>query len=521
MDCETNIDSIRALDDQIREHEKTIIQLKRARNSLLNVSKFPPEVLGGIFSWNVTLNGDFDGLDKRSHNFLLVCHHWFEVASRTPEIWSFWGNTPKDWARRYRHSGTNPLDLVFSYSHGSYFNTTLCSVLQDRAARDAIRRVHLMAHDSALLNSIIAPLTSNHEEVRSNSIESFILRNEGNLPVDVSNFFANYRFSKLRRLELADCTIGPWNRLTSLTSVLTTLKFDFSHPSLAPTTSQLFSILASNPALQKLALLRCAVPSDGSDGSSSQVQLRHMKGLELMGDLRHVIGLLHQLDHPRNLDDLSLNLHNCDATDISQVIGPYLRDHLQRRSRPQNGLKISVSSWYRASEAPYIVFHVGDANGISFSVPGGARSDMFVAITVVLNGIRHVDVLKRATVDLVTHTPQEEVVYFQTYGGLVPTEDIYTRLPNLRALSFDMVPLLTAFPSTLARDRNILLSLVHVSLKSMFVNDGGWSPLVTFLACRLSSGNRLDTLVIINSHSMSPEVLEGIGGMVRELKLEG
>ena len=75
MDCETNIDSIRALEEQIREHERAIVQLKRTRNSLLNVSKLPPEVLGDIFHRNVTFKGDFDGLDKRSHNFLFVCHH--------------------------------------------------------------------------------------------------------------------------------------------------------------------------------------------------------------------------------------------------------------------------------------------------------------------------------------------------------------------------------------------------------------------------------------------------------------
>jgi len=49
MDCEANIDSVRALEDQIREHENTIIKLKRTRNSLLNISKLPPEVLGNVF----------------------------------------------------------------------------------------------------------------------------------------------------------------------------------------------------------------------------------------------------------------------------------------------------------------------------------------------------------------------------------------------------------------------------------------------------------------------------------------
>ena len=48
MDREINIDSIRALEEQIREHERVSIKLRRTRNSLLNVSRLPPELLGNI-----------------------------------------------------------------------------------------------------------------------------------------------------------------------------------------------------------------------------------------------------------------------------------------------------------------------------------------------------------------------------------------------------------------------------------------------------------------------------------------
>jgi len=57
---EKNLESIRVLEDQIREHERVLARLKRTRNSLLNVSRLPPEVLGDIFRRNVTLKGDFD-----------------------------------------------------------------------------------------------------------------------------------------------------------------------------------------------------------------------------------------------------------------------------------------------------------------------------------------------------------------------------------------------------------------------------------------------------------------------------
>ena len=38
----------------------------------------------------------FAGMHKDSYNFLLVCHHWFEVARRLLELWSFWGNSLED-----------------------------------------------------------------------------------------------------------------------------------------------------------------------------------------------------------------------------------------------------------------------------------------------------------------------------------------------------------------------------------------------------------------------------------------
>ena len=131
MDREIETDSIHVLEEQIRERERTAVKLKRARNLLLNVSKLPPEILGDIFRWNVTFKDYSVGLDERSHNFLLVCHHWFEVASRTPEIWSFWGNTPRDWARWCHRSEAAPPDLVLNDNNcdGGHFGTTLRNVL--------------------------------------------------------------------------------------------------------------------------------------------------------------------------------------------------------------------------------------------------------------------------------------------------------------------------------------------------------------------------------------------------------
>jgi len=538
MDCETNIDSIRALEEQIREHEKAIIKLKRARNSLLNVSKLPPEVLGEVFRWNVIREGDFGGLDEGSHNFLAVCHHWFEVSSRTPELWSSWGNTPKDWARWYPHSRTAPFDLVLDwdsyyedndYEDGDYENRLgddLRDAINERATKDTIRRVHLKAEGSVLMDDIISELTVEGEELRSNSMESLVLWNtDSTTPTNVSGFFARYRFPKLQRLELTSCAISSWDHLTSRTSILTILKLDFADPSYipapTPTTSQLFSMLVSNPTLQRIELLGRAIPDDGGGKPSSRVQLHHLKELRLGGKLQRVFNLLNQLDHPRNMDPLNLTLHGCDIVDISRTIGPYIRDHLQRRDRSQDGLNLFVSH-EDTYPAPYITFRAGNARGIDFSAPSWAEINKFVRVDVMLSGALHRDVLEGAVLDLTTYAPPEEVVHFQMSNQRAIRVDTHTQFPNIRALSFNNVSLPVAFPNPiLIVEGKIFLSLEHVFLENMYVNDADWSILATFLAHRVSSGNQLDTLMIVRSSHVCPGVMETIRGMVRELKIKG
>ena len=121
MGHEINIDRIRNLEKEIEGGVGDIIELKRARNSLLNISVIvPPEILGSIFCWNVTPDGGLPrigGFRKGTHNFLLVCHYWFEAVSRTPELWGYWGNTLKMWLRRHKCSGTTPVDPVLNGHH--------------------------------------------------------------------------------------------------------------------------------------------------------------------------------------------------------------------------------------------------------------------------------------------------------------------------------------------------------------------------------------------------------------------
>ena len=413
------------MDEQIREHEIAIAKLKRTRNSLLNVHKLPPEILGKIFHWNVAFKDGFEGLEKGSHNFLFVCHHWLEVAQCTPELWSFWGNTTRDWARWHRRSRVVPLDLVL-YVHGDIglFDAALRNTLRNHAIRDTIRRIHLRAVDSKLLSSIISSLTADSEEPRSISVESFILRKEGSGSVEISDFFARYRFPKLQHLELSRCTISPWDLIMSRTPILAVLDLYFAF---APATSQLLSILASNPTLRKVSLSGLwEGPSDGGN-PSPRVSLHHLEDLKLFGDLQGLFGLLHRLDLPRDMDNLDIKLGRCTPEDISHIIGPYLQDYLRHRGRSQSGLGLYISFERR------IILHIGDAGVIDFSAPTPARMSSFAAIIIESTQTSQKS-RERMILDLITYTPREEIVRFHTYGEPVTMEDVSTQLPNLKGL---------------------------------------------------------------------------------------
>ena len=517
MDREINIDPIRALEEQVKEHERAIIKLKRARNSLLNVSRLPSEVLGNILAWNVILRGDFDGLERGSHNFLLVCFHWFEVASRTPALWAFWGNNLEDWEKRHlRSSPGAPLDLVLdavSYTIGSVSESQQ-AVLKDRAGRDTIRRVHLKSTMSSLLASIISPLLSSGGGLQTNSLESLILDNKDNTPLDAS-FFARSSLSKLRHLELSGCKVTSWDHSTSQTTLLTTLQLFFDETSPAPTVPQLLSMLASNPHLRKLVLNARAIPDgDGHGHGSSPVPLRHLESLSLEGDTGQVFGLLRCLEHPRKLNMLKLRLLHCTVTDVSQTIVPHLRDYTKSCGTSSSALGLSHSS-HRC-----ITLAVGTSRPSTSLWP---RVFWFVLITMRFNQALPEDALTELALNLTSYAPRQEISYFQTQGNLGAMMDLRAQMPNLKVLDLRHVPLSAMFLKPERGGSRVCEifppSLQYLLLERPHLDARGWSPLITFLSHRSSSGNQLDSLLIHGSSHVCPRVAEAIRDVVRKLEV--
>jgi hypothetical protein len=488
------MDAIQALEKRIEQGAEDIIRLKRTRNSLLNISTLvPPEILGHIFCWNVIPEGDFGGLRKGSYRFLLVCHHWFDVASKTPELWYFWGNTLCQWSRRHQRSQvTAPLDLVLTSCHDDACDTDhtlldgpIRDALQDRLASDSIRSFRLEGWNITPLHSVISSLTPNGEEIRHSSIESLILDTNG---LDVSGFLARYHFPKLRHLYLlVGLDSWAWDHLMSHTTSLTFLSL-MNGSSTTPTTSQLLSILASNPLLQTLRLSSSMVPCDSGDGSQFLVPLRHLKDLLLAGGFHSVLRLLHRLDHPVSMDKITLNLSDCPTREIPGTLGPYLRDYILRDVRFQNRLGIFIN----ASLCSFVIgaMIVDDAHCIT---PPPGKIPLSLELQLILRDALTPETLAdeyELFTDFAAHIPVEHVVLIESNIPPNAAEEIVATMPKIQELCLFRVPLSDKFlqpdPWGPFADTKLLPSLRYLHLEDMEEND--WRPLVPYLVHQTSGG---------------------------------
>ena len=518
MGPEINIDSILALETQIEEGAGDIIHLKRVRNSLLNISTHvPPEILGSVFRWNVIPKGNFGGLRKGSYNFLLVCHHWFEVASNTPELWTFWGNTLKQWSQRHQRSGTAPLDLVLNapYHMGDAntipFDGPLRDALRDRAASDSIRSVHLRTWDTDLMHSIISSLTLDGEGARYSSIESMILERA---LLDATDFFSCYRFPKLRNLRLVSrAGIAHLDHLKLQATSLTTLSLGYGTRNL--TTSQLLSILASYPNLQDLSLYQVMIPHDVGDGSTFRVPLRHLKHLHLTGNYRHVFRLLDRLEYPDTLDTTQLYLIECAPEGILEFLAPYLQDRIRRDDRFRGRLGISV--FPSPDSIEFEVNVVGEFNTIMS--PG--YDHPFVFLRVMFRSAVPQDVGEKLHIDLIASIPRERVVGFTGRLSTHVMKDLAVTMPNIEDLCLVGSVISDVFlrPDPPFHTK-LLPSLRRLCLDDFTLqNDDDWNPLIVYIAHQTSAGQAISLRLDGEHVPVPPEVEREIEDLVEEFNV--
>ena len=393
-------------------------------------------------------------------------------------------------------------------------------VLAERALRNTIRRVHLWADSNHLLASIISPLLSPEGELRTDKLESLVLRTDGESPVDVS-FLVHSHLPRLGRLKLFNWKISSWDHLALQTSSLTSLTLSPHKAMPTPTMPQLLSILASSPRLQALALNAHAIPHDGSDEPLRQVSLPYLEELRVRerGDVSQVFGLLRRLELPNRMSMLSTDLSQCIAEDIPHTIGPYLRDYVRRRGGSPNGLGISLSSY------GLIAFGVGDVGELHPSTSSSERMATFFHLTIWRQLAFPDEVRDQLTLDLIAHIPQEEIAYFHTHQRLAAIKDLRVRMPNLKALDFERIPLYPTFSALESQggsraEESIPPSLQDLFLGELILSGHDWIHLFAFLSRRGSAGNWLDSLRIDGPCHMCVEVSQRIRSMVRRFKID-
>jgi len=514
MDREINHDAILALDAQI-------IRLKRTRNSLLNIARIPPEILGHIFRFSVAEVGDphFAEIPRGSYNFLLVCHHWSQVALHTPGLWTSWGNSLRDWKRWHLRSGISALDLILDgwTDGGGVLDEALRGALMDRAARNVIRKVHLKSDDTDLLAAIISSLVHEGEDIRPSSIESIVLS-----AVDISDLFTRYRFPKLRNLHLSQrFRMSSWDRLKSTTTVLTNLFLSNidtpprpPSPSAVPTTSQILSLLASNPNLRSLTLDILPINDDGGYDPRLQVPLRHLEHISLEGHFHHLFPILQRLEFPERMDRGEIKLNSCTAQEVLEVIGSYIPDCLRHDARFRDRLGISLrSSTDYISLSASVVGHHGP-NRLPQDGPPYRRFQGSLSRTIPCD-------MRKLCIDILALLPQESIIDFET--NLSVTEEVVVAMPNLQALHLVRPVVSNGFlapdPNGPNAGKKLLPSLRRLCLERVILVNDDWDPLVAYLAYQ-TSGNQAISLDLLGEDHVCSDVVEEIEGLVEELAYE-
>ena len=523
MGPEINIELIKNLEKQIREGTGDVIKLKRTRNSLLNVSvRVPPEILADIFTWVVVreekffqypLAKHFAGVGRGFYNFLLVCHHWFEVASHTPELWSFWGRTLQEWERRHHRISTAPVDLILDSwpNHPrDVLSARLRDALKDLSTQNKIRQIHLTGDNLELLTCILSSLSLNTEGIQERFVESIVLSTR-TLP-ELSNFFARSRLPKLRYLRVEGMIKTPlWDHLAPQTTRLTTLSLQLTEPSLHPTASQLLSILASNPNLQELELYDAALP-DEVGGSGLQVPLPHLRSIDLWGEFHRVFRLLHRLELPETLDHISLRMGDSTMDDILQTLTPYMRNHFQRDIRFQDRLEVHISG-FLDQRIGIDVGRVGDSPERMFRSEGVSPSVGFS--TSITGPLQATDKL---CIDLMALIPQARVVSFKTFHSIQVPEEVLVAMPNIETLWLYGLTLPGGFPPPNPDgprpDAKLLPSLRHLCLTDICANETSWAPLTRFLARQTSDGQPVEFRLSGDSSRMPRGVAKEIRDLV-------
>jgi len=274
-----------------------------------------------------------------------------------------------------------------------------------------------------------------------------------------------------------------------------------------PTTSQLFSILSSNPNLRELELTAEALPKD-ADGSTFQVPLHHLKVLSLSGDPYRLFGLLRQLILPEMLDRIDLTGSYSTVKGVSQNIGPYMWEYFRRGTWFQDRLEISSYS-----TSSFVSVSVGVVRTEITTLAPQATLAVAIDAPLPRGG------LEQLFVDLITPVPRERVVSFAADTWVKLPEELYSTMPNIESLCLKVESLkgfLQSDPRGPHANMKLFPSLQALCLKEVDMDDNEWGHLIAYLTYQTSGGQTISLDLSGYLPCIAPEMVDKVESLVRE-----
>ena len=155
------------------------------------------------------------------------------------------------------------------------------------------------------------------------------------------------------------------------------------------------------------------------------------------------------------MDDLHLVLYECSPSNILQTLGPYLGNHIRRRSPDRLSL-------YANHNHAYLSIFAGDARE-----GDPAWEGWFVSVDMSMTMIGEKEVGKLCF-DMIAHVPLEEVVHLKTALPILRSEEVCVRMRNLTHLHLERVDLAMWFVEPNTREPHVFESLLRECVPSRY-----------------------------------------------------
>jgi hypothetical protein len=282
------------IDDDLEALEERKRALRTRRNSLSPISSIPPELLSAIFVFHAQrMRLRLNPGNPNVLSWLLVghvCHHWREVALRTPELWA----TPfldcsKATDEMLARSKMAPLNLKIGWRY------RMESIQKALMHVERLQVVSLLFLDSdnagcrCIMDFINKLSSCSAPKLRSLALEV----GEKQTPRVVIPI--SFPAPNLCNLQIKNCDLS-W--ASAVLTGLTVLDIKKLSPEYLPTLDELISALRRMPALHTLAL-EDALPTLSPHTASlphppraMDVQLPHLKHLRLTATMLEVANVL-------------------------------------------------------------------------------------------------------------------------------------------------------------------------------------------------------------------------------------